>query len=94
MIRAAGRTDDAVAAYKAVLAADPNNADAIYGLGLTLIGSSERAQIQEGANALAEFLVKAPATDARVPIVKSSLEELKSGLKIEAEKPARGRRKP
>lgn len=97
MYRSAGRTDEAVAAYKSVIASDPNNADAIYGLGLTLIGSSERAQIQEGANALAEFLTKAPATDKRVPIVKSSLEELKSGLKIEAEKPAapaRGRRKP
>lgn len=97
LYRAAFRTDDAVAAYKKVLAADPNYADAIYGLGLTLIGSSERAQIQEGANALAEFLAKAPATDKRVPIVKSSLEELKNGLKIEAEKPAapaKGRKKP
>jgi len=97
LYRSGGRTDDAVAAYKKVLAADPNYADAIYGLGLSLIGSSERAQIQEGANALAEFLVKAPATDKRVPIVKSSLEELKNGLKIEAEKPAapaKGRKKP
>ncbi len=97
MYRSAGRTEEAVAAYKKVIAADPNYADAIYGLGLTLIGSSERAQIQEGANALAEFLAKAPPTDKRVPIVKSSLEELKNGLKIEAEKPAapaRGRKKP
>lgn len=97
MYRSAGRTDDAIAAYKKVLAADPNYFDAIYGLGLTLIASSERAQIQEGANALAEFLAKAPATDKRVPVVKSSLEELKNGLKIEAEKPAapaRGRKKP
>jgi tetratricopeptide (TPR) repeat protein len=97
MYRSAGKTDEAVAAYKAVLAADPNFADAIYGLGLTLIGSSERAQIQEGANALAEFLAKAKPDDKRVPIVKSSLEELKNGLKIEAEKPAapaKGRKKP
>ena len=97
MYRAAGRTDEAVAAYKGVLAADPAFADAIYGLGLTLIASSERAQIQEGANALAEFLAKAKPDDKRVPIVKSSLEELKNGLKIEAEKPAapaKGRKKP
>lgn len=87
MYRSAGRTEDAVAAYKKVLAADPIYADALYGLGLTLIGSSERAQIQEGANTLAEFLAKAPSTDKRLPIVKSSLEELKNGLKIEAEKP-------
>ena len=97
MYRSAGRTDDAAAAYKKIIAADPNYFDAIYGLGLTLIGSSERAQIQEGANALAEFLAKAPPTDKRVPVVKSSLEELKNGLKIEAEKPAapaRARKKP
>jgi tetratricopeptide (TPR) repeat protein len=93
LYRSAGRTDEAVAAYKKALAADANNFDALYGLGLTLIASSERAQIQEGANTLAEFLAKAPATDKRVPIVKSSLEELKNGLKIEAEKPAPSRRK-
>jgi len=93
LYRSGGRTDEAVAAYKKALAADANNFDALYGLGLTLIASSERAQIQEGANTLAEFLVKAPATDKRVPIVKSSLEELKNGLKIEAEKPAPSRRK-
>jgi tetratricopeptide (TPR) repeat protein len=92
MYRSAGRTEEAVAAYKKVLAADPAYADALYGLGLTLIASSERAQIQEGANTLAEFLAKAPATDKRLPIVKSSLEELKNGLKIEAEKPAPTRR--
>ncbi|MEK6322180.1 MAG: tetratricopeptide repeat protein [Acidobacteriota bacterium] len=92
MYRSAGRTEEAVAAYKKVLAADPNYADALYGLGLTLIASSERAQIQEGANTLAEFLAKAPPTDKRLPVVKSSLEELKNGLKIEAEKPAPTRR--
>ena len=95
MFRAAGRTEDAVAAYKAVIAADPNNADALYGLGLTLIASSERAQIQEGADTLALFASKAPATDKRVPIVKEALEGVKNAYKIEAEKPSsRGRRKP
>ncbi len=97
MYRSGGRTEEAVGTYKKVMAADPANIDAIYGLGLTLIGSSERTQIQEGANALAEFLAKAPQTDKRVPVVKSSLEELKNGLKIEAEKPAapaKGRKKP
>jgi tetratricopeptide (TPR) repeat protein len=95
MYRAAGRTDEAVAAYKAVIAADPNNADALYGLGLTLIASSERAQIQEGADTLALFASKAPATDKRVPIVKEALEGVKNAYKIEAEKPSsKARRKP
>ena len=97
MYRSAGRTDEAVAAYKKVLAADPAYVDALYGLGLTLIASSERPQIQEGANTLAEFVAKAPATDKRVPIVKDALEGVKNAYKVEAEKPAstrRGTKKP
>lgn len=97
MYRSAGRTDDAVAAYKKVIAADPASVDALYGLGLTLIASTERAQIQEGANTLADFVSKAPPTDKRVPIVKDALEGVKNAYKVEAEKPAapaRGRRKP
>jgi tetratricopeptide (TPR) repeat protein len=93
LYRSAGRTDDAVAAYKKALAADPNNFDALYGLGLTLIASTERAQIQEGANTLAEFVAKAPPTDKRVPIVKDALEGVKNAYKVEAEKPAPTRRK-
>ena len=96
LYRGAGRTDDAVAAYKQVIAADPAFVDALYGLGLTLIASTERAQIQEGANTLADFVAKAPATDKRVPIVKDALEGVKNAYKVEAEKPApsKGRRKP
>ena len=97
MLRSAGRTDEAVAAYKQVIAADPMFVDALYGLGLTLIASTERAQIQEGANTLADFVAKAAATDKRVPIVKDALEGVKNAYKVEAEKPAtpsRGRKKP
>lgn len=97
MYRSAGRTEDAVAAYKKVLAADPAFVDALYGIGLTLIASTERPQIQEGANMLAEFVAKAPATDKRVPIVKDALEGVKNAYKVEAEKPSapsKGRKKP
>ncbi|MFY9609187.1 MAG: tetratricopeptide repeat protein [Blastocatellia bacterium] len=90
----AGRTDDAVAAYKAVLAADPVNIDALYGLGLTLVAGTEKAQIQEGANTLADFVSKAPPTDKRVAIVKEALEGVKNAYKVEAEKPARRGKRP
>ncbi|HSO73969.1 MAG TPA: tetratricopeptide repeat protein, partial [Blastocatellia bacterium] len=90
----AGRTDDAIAAYKAVLAVDPVNIDALYGLGLTLVAGTEKAQIQEGANTLADFVSKAPATDKRVPIVKEALEGVKNAYKVEAEKPARRGKRP
>jgi len=94
MFRFAGRTDDAVAAYKSVLAAEPGNLDALYNLGLTLIAFSEKAQIQEGANALGEFAKNAPATDGRVAAVKEALEAVKNAYNIEAEKPAKRRAKP
>jgi tetratricopeptide (TPR) repeat protein len=93
--RFAGMTDEATAAYKAVIAADPANVDAMYGLGLTLIASSETKVIQEGANALGDFVAKAPPTDKRVPAVKEALEAVKNAYKIEAEKPSkRGKAKP
>lgn len=90
-----GDTEKAAAAYKAVLAADPNNINSLYGLGLTLIASQERNIIQEGANALGDFVAKAPPDDRRVPAVKEALEAVKNAYKIEAEKPSkRGTKKP
>lgn len=89
--RYAGMSEEATTTYKAAIAADPMNVDAMYGLGLTLIASSETKVIQEGANALGDFVAKAPATDRRVPIVKEALEAVKNAYKIEAEKPSRRR---
>lgn len=87
--RHVGDSEKAAAAYKAVLAADPNNIDSLYGLGLTLIASQERNVIQEGANALGDFVAKAPPTDKRIPDIKEALEAVKNAYKIEAEKPAK-----
>jgi tetratricopeptide (TPR) repeat protein len=95
LYRYAGMSEEATTSYKAAIAADPANINAMYGLGLTLIASPETKVIQEGANALGDFVAKAPATDPRVPIVKEALEAVKNAYKIEAEKPARrGTRKP
>lgn len=94
ILRFAGRTDEAIASYKKVLAADPNNLDAIYNLGLTLLASQEREQLQESANALADFVSKAPPSDDRVANAKSTVEVLRTQFKIEAEKPAKRRGKP
>jgi tetratricopeptide (TPR) repeat protein len=92
--RFSGRSDDAVAAYKTAIAADATNVDALYGLGLTLVAAQEKEKIQEGANALADFVSKAPPTDKRVPDVKAALEAVKEAYKVEAEKPAKRRGKP
>ena len=90
---AAGMSEEAITTFKSIIATDPASIDALYGLGLTLIASSETKVIQEGANALGEFVAKAPATDKRVPIVKEALDAVKNAYKIEAEKPS-SRRKP
>lgn len=94
MYRSSGRSDEAVAAYQAVLAADANNIDAIYGLGLTFLASSETEKLQQSANYLADFVAKAPASDSRVPEAKATLDALKNQFKVEAEKPATRRRRP
>jgi tetratricopeptide (TPR) repeat protein len=90
--RFSGKSDEAIAAYKAAITTDPTNVDALYGLGLTLIAATEKEKIQEGANALADFVSKAPATDKRVPDVKAALEAVKEAYKVEAEKPSTRRR--
>ncbi|HKQ03636.1 MAG TPA: tetratricopeptide repeat protein [Blastocatellia bacterium] len=87
-----GRTDEATAAYKAILATDPNNVDALFGLGLTLVATGEKAKVQEGANYLADFVAKAPPTDKHVAEVKAVLDDLKKQQQVEPEKPARRRR--
>jgi tetratricopeptide (TPR) repeat protein len=92
MYFAAGMSEEAVTTFKGIIATDPASIDALYGLGLTLIASQETKVIQEGANALGDFLAKAPPTDRRVPAVKEALEAVKNAYKIEAEKPAK--RKP
>ena len=101
LYRFAGNTDPAmsekaVAIYKGILASDPNNIEALYNLGIALLGSTDKEKIQESLNYLSDFVAKAPATDKRVPDAKATVEAIKAQYKIEAEKPAqRGRsRKP
>jgi cytochrome c-type biogenesis protein CcmH/NrfG len=77
-----------------VLTTDPNQIDALFSLGIALLGSPEKEKIQESVNALADFVAKAPPTDKRVPDAKSTIEAIRTQFKVEAEKPAKrtGRR--
>ena len=90
----ASMTEKAVATYKSVLASDPANLEALYNLGIALLGSSEKEKIQESLNYLSDFVAKAPATDKRVPDTKATIEAIKAQYKLEAEKPAKRGRKP
>jgi tetratricopeptide (TPR) repeat protein len=96
LYRAGGKYDEALAGYKAVLAGEPNNLDAIYGAGLTLLSSSEKEKLQEAANFLADFVAKASPSDQKwsqkVVDAKAALEVLKNESKVEAERPSRRRR--
>jgi tetratricopeptide (TPR) repeat protein len=87
-----GRTDEAMTAYKGVLQADPNNVDALFGLGLSLVATGDKAKVQEGVNYLADFIAKAPPTDRRVADVKAQLDDLKKQQQVEPEKTTRRRR--
>jgi len=87
LFRSAGRTDEALEVYKKVIAADPNNLDALYNMGLALLGSTDKEKIQESVNLLAQFVSKAPPTDKRVTDAKATIDAIKNQFNVEAEKP-------
>jgi tetratricopeptide (TPR) repeat protein len=71
----------AIEAYKAVLANDPKNADAIYGIALTNAGSFQKADWQMAANYYKLFLDTAP-NDPRAGQIKGQLAIYEKELKI------------
>jgi tetratricopeptide (TPR) repeat protein len=72
-----GRADDAVAAYSKVLTAEPQNLDALYGLSLVLVESTEKEKLLQAERNLNQFIIKAPPTDKRVATAKVMIESLK-----------------
>jgi len=76
-----GRVDESIAAYKTILAASPNNLDAIYGLGLALASDPTGAKTAEGRDMLQQFANKAPATDPRKQMAEEAVAGLNDALK-------------
>ncbi|HEX8633937.1 MAG TPA: tetratricopeptide repeat protein [Pyrinomonadaceae bacterium] len=76
-----GRVDESIAAYKTILAASPNNLDAIYGLGLALASDPTGAKTAEGRDMLQQFASKAPANDPRKQIAEEAVAGLNEALK-------------
>lgn len=85
--RAAYMTDQAIEAYKAVLATDSDNLSALYGIGLAAMGTPEqddakrKAVWQVAADYMKAFLDKAP-NDPRAAEVKPLLDTLAKDFKI------------
>ncbi|HEY0097675.1 MAG TPA: tetratricopeptide repeat protein [Pyrinomonadaceae bacterium] len=76
-----GRVDESIAAYKAILASNPSNLDAIYGLGLALASDPTGAKTAEGRDMLEQFASKAPATDPRKQMAEEAVAGLNEALK-------------
>jgi tetratricopeptide (TPR) repeat protein len=81
LYRAAGDSDNAAAAYKAILAASPDNPDALVGAGLSLVNlgymNNDKAKLQEGADYLQKFVSVAPDTHKLKASAAESIKYLK-----------------
>jgi tetratricopeptide (TPR) repeat protein len=95
MLLDAGAADKALAEFRAILTAQPDNAEANLGAGLALYAGGDKEKYQEAANYLQHFVDVAPETHPMKADVKAILTEMKNTEKITPEKtkPA-PRRKP
>jgi tetratricopeptide (TPR) repeat protein len=76
-----GRVDESIAAYKTILAASPNNLDAIYGLGIALAADGSEEKTTQARDMLQQFASKAPATDPRKQLAEEAVAGLNEALK-------------
>ncbi|MCD9186546.1 MAG: tetratricopeptide repeat protein [Pyrinomonadaceae bacterium] len=97
IMREAGDSDNAIAAYRVALEGSPENAEALAGLGLSLFNSgvvnNNKDQMQEGLNVMQKFVDVAPvaATDSAYmkelkQSVKEAVEYLKTQEKLTPQK--------
>ena len=78
---AGGKIDESIAAYKQILAQNPNNLDALYGLGIALAADPTGAKTAEGRDMLEQFAKKAPETDPRKQMATEAVAGLNEALK-------------
>lgn len=92
MLFDANSFDQALAEYKKILAATPDDTDALVKSGMLLFNigamNNDKAKYQEAANYLQQFVDKAPDTDKLKADALAVLENLKSEQNVKAEKPA------
>ncbi|HYP53394.1 MAG TPA: tetratricopeptide repeat protein [Pyrinomonadaceae bacterium] len=91
-----GQYDRAIAEFQKVIAADPNNAEAYFKLGSSLMNTGDKAKFQEAANYLGKFAEIAPDTNPLKADAKSLLQFLKEQENVKPmkiETPRTGRRR-
>ncbi|HEX5707963.1 MAG TPA: carboxypeptidase regulatory-like domain-containing protein [Pyrinomonadaceae bacterium] len=95
MLFDAGAVDRAAEAYRKIVAAEPENAEAYLYLGLALFNSGDKTKFQEAANYLGKFAEVAPDTNPLKADAKSLLQFLKDNENVRPEKvtPARTTRR-
>ncbi|MFN6964525.1 MAG: carboxypeptidase regulatory-like domain-containing protein [Pyrinomonadaceae bacterium] len=90
-------SDKAIEGYKEVLAIDPENVDALAGVGLSLVNkgyiANDKAALQEGANYLQKFVSVAPATHRYKDDAQSLIESLKAEQNVTPQKTSGGGKK-
>jgi len=90
----AGAGDKALAEFKTILAAQPDNPDANLGAGLALYSTNDQAKFQEAANYIQHFVDVAPDSHQMKEPAKEILANLKNTEKIVPEKTAPRRKRP
>ncbi|HLA96648.1 MAG TPA: carboxypeptidase regulatory-like domain-containing protein [Pyrinomonadaceae bacterium] len=90
LYRVTGDAANAIAEYRKVLEAAPDNLDAMAGLGLSLVNAgyinNDKTQLQEGANVLGKYAAAAPDTHKYKSDAVGLIESLKTEQKIAPQK--------
>lgn len=101
IMREAGMSDEAIAAYRSALESSPDNPESLAGLGLSLFNlgviNDNKDQKQEGLNVMQKFVDVAPVADNDTPYmkelkmsVKEAVEYLKTQEKLTPQKLPKG----
>lgn len=96
MLLDAGASSKALAEYRKILAANPDDPDANFGAGLAMFGDEKPESYQQAANYLQHFVDVAPDTHQFKEEAKGILAELKNTQKVEPVRttPRRAGRRP
>jgi len=78
MLMDSGAADKALVEFQAVLATEPNNADANFGAGIALFSQTDKAKYQEAANYLQKFVDVAPDSHPFKDDAKAILAQMKA----------------